>query len=208
MIKAFKQYYGNIQGYPTNTRFSQRLADLGVTAGVYFEAISDIQKELATSLYAHFYSASIALEELDIFDIKIKQQFKNQCAIYEPRIAAQIEFYNSAKELSSGAEKTVYDENFGKGTQKTMSANSTINNNGNSESSAYQQVSEANTTETSKTESNTTDRYSGQDTHTGSVTVERSLKGDVSFIEKLNAMNVDLIAEFCDNFNYLFMGIL
>lgn len=80
--------FGGIWNYPVNTRLSDFLADKGQTIQQYFGITgSGTESDLAEALYNHFITSEIGLEELDIFDIKFKSEWK----IRSPRAIALID---------------------------------------------------------------------------------------------------------------------
>lgn len=208
-MKTYKQNYAGIYNYPVNTRFCERLADLEQTPGAYFGVASgSTPAKFADKLYTQFYAASIGLEDLDVFDLKIKAKFNELIETYAPLYDARAAFLASASDLSQGGEKTTYNETYGKGTTLTRDNTTTHGKTTEYDSEHYQTVEHDKTAEGGTTKDNGTDKYTGADTHTGSVTTETSLKGNADYIKKLYDLTATLFDEFCANFNYLFMGVL
>lgn len=208
-MKKYKQYYGGVYNYPVNTRLCERLADLEQTPAQYFGVVAESTAgKFADRLYTHFYSASIGLEDLDVFDLKIKSDFNTLIEAYGPIYDTRETFLKNASDLTQGGEKVTYDETYGKGTDTTRTNTTTHGKKTTFDTQHYQTVEEDITQESGTTSDNSTETQSGADTHSGSVTRETSLKGNASYIKELYELTENIFAEFNEHFNYLFMGVL
>lgn len=196
----------NLNNYPVNVRFAQRLTDLNVDVASYFnidenDDDKEYKKQLANTLYVTYYKSEIGLEELDLFDMKCKDVFKRNVGIYvgilkarENLVASMVNAVES-ESTHTGSETITFNNEL-----QDVSAKDVTN----ATEQVYQEVVER---ETSK-EYDVLHKKTGTDTRTPNFTDKVIKKGDPEFYNKYLSATADVFERFAKLFDNLFMEVL
>lgn len=165
--------FGGIWNYPVNTRLSDFLADKGQTIQQYFGITgSGTESDLAEALYNHFITSEIGLEELDIFDIKFKSEWK----IRSPRAIALIDAQKEiVEQMFVESEKTTtYNETFNNTSEKTGEGSNDVTTDSTGTKAGTNKLTKSGTTEESGTNGGTSKTEYGKTVNvTNNSTVEK-----------------------------------
>ena len=197
-----------LKGYPINVRFGQYLVDNEQSAPEYFDVDDDEIKSLfADAVYNRFYTSEIGLEELDIFDLKMKGIFNANIDLYKGLYNARIKYIEniaagvSELETNTGTDETTY----GKTTTDETDADKKDVETIHTKNVVYTDVGINDDTKTR--EYKITHKDSGKDTRTPNLT--RTLKhADGAKYAEMIRNAPDVFRAFTELFINLFMGVL
>lgn len=191
--------------YPVNTRFGQYLVDTEQTPETYFgleydendELIDETAGKFARAVYNRFLASEIGLEELDIFDIKMRGIWDANIELFKGLYDARAKYIES---IATGAVESEITEYGHVVTDETDNVKKDVETT-HGDSVVYADVS---TDDGKRTrEYKVTHSDSGSDTRT------RSRAGDAAnYAEIVRSGAADIFREFTEKFVNLFMGVL
>ena len=185
--------------YPKNVRFGQYLVDSEKTAEQYFnvENNDDVGAKFANAVYTRFYASEIGLEELDIFDIKMRGIWNANIDLYKGFYNARAGFINGIEAGEIESEQTTYGHIL---TDETDAIKKDVETT-HGDSVVYTDVSTDDGTRTK--EYKITHSDGGTDTRT------RSKTGDADNYKNIvETGSADIFRSFTEKFINLFMGVL
>lgn len=194
--------------YPKNVRFGQYLVDNEQTAPEYFDVETDeIASKFAVAVNNRFYASEIGLEELDIFDLKIKGIFSANIDLYKGLYNARVKYVEniaagvSELETNTGTDETTYGKTTTDETDGDKKDVETLH----TENVVYTDVGINDDTRTR--EYKITHADSGKDTRTPNLTRTVKRADGANFAEMVRTAP-DVFRAFTDLFINLFMGVL
>lgn len=174
--------------YPRNIRFSQRLKDLEKTPEQYFnvEASDEKGKEFAQAVFLRFYNSEIGIEELELFDMRMRATFGRNVEQFKMILSARQQSLNAGGDIEvveyRGSDKMTH------GHVVTATTGSEV----------YTEVSEVRQDTTN----------SGDDVTTYGKTEQRNRKGAEYFNKLQSVAAADVHHEFTKIFENYFMEVL
>lgn len=184
--------------YPENVRFGQYLIDSEKTVEEYFGVASgdQIGAKFATAVYTRFYASEIGLEELEIFDLKMRGVWNANIDLYKGFYNARVAYIDGIETGEVESEKTEYGHTLTDDTDGTKKdVETTIDN-----SVVFSDVSHSDNTRTR--EYKITHSDGGSDTRT------RVKSGDPDNYGAIIKTDADIFRLFSEKFINLFMGVL
>ena len=185
--------------YPTNVRFGQYLVDCEKTPESYFDVANndDVGAKFARAVYTRFYGSEIGLEELDIFDLKMKGIWGANIDLYKGFYTARGGFIDGIESGEIESEKTEYGHTL---TDETDAEKKDVETT-HGDSVVFTDVSTDDGTRTK--EYKITHSDGGSDTRT------RTKTGDAENYKNIvETGRADIFRDFIEKFINLFMGVL
>ena len=185
--------------YPTNVRFGQYLVDSEKTAAQYFNVANndDIGAKFANAVYTRFYASEIGLEELDIFDMKMRAIWGANIDLYKGFYNARAGFVAGIEAGEIESEQTQYGHILTDETDATKKDVETTHG----ESVVYAEVSTDDGTRTKE--------YKITHSDGGTDTRIKSRTGDAENYKNIVGTGAaDIFRDFTEKFINLFMGVL
>lgn len=185
--------------YPVNVRFAQYLTDSEKTPEEYFE-IGDndtVGAKFAQAVYNRFYASEIGLEELEIFDLKMKGIFNANIDLFKGIYAARGVFIDGATLGTVEQETTAHGHVLTDETDIQKKDVETVRN----ENVVY--------TDVGVNEDTRTREYKVAHTNSGTDTHTRTKTGDADNYKNIvETGSADIFRNFTELFINLFMGVL
>lgn len=186
-----------MRNYPRNVRFAQYLKDSDKTPAQYFEAIGFHEELFAEAVHTRFYTSEIGLEELEIFDLKMRAVWRANIELYKGFYKARVGFIEAIETGETESEKTAFGHTL---TDETDAVKKDVEIT-HGDSVVYADVSTDDGTRTR--EYKVTHSDGGTDTRT------RTKKGDAENFKNIVSTGAeDIFRGFTDKFINLFMGVL
>lgn len=220
--------------YPQNVRFGQHLIDIEKTATTYFNVSGDETAiKFANAVCTRFYTSEIGLEELDIFDMKMRAVFNANIDVFKGVYNARVGYIAAMQSGDVETETTAYGktttdetDNTKKDVETTAYGKTTTAETDNTkkdvettenDTTVYAEVGKVDSTRTREYKVTNTD--DGEDTRTreykvthtddGEDTRTISRAGDPSYFALiLEKGTSDIFKMFTEKFINLFMGVL
>lgn len=199
---------GFLARYPKNVTLGQYLVDSELDIAEYFDVEDDaIATSFATAIYNRYYSSEIGLEELEIFDIKMKGVFNENIEMYKGLYNARTKYLEnisagvSELETNTGTDETTYGKTTTDETDGIKKDVETLH----TENVVYTDVGINDDTKTR--EYKVTHADSGKDTRTPNLTRTVKRADGANFAEMVRTAP-DIFRAFTELFINLFMGVL
>lgn len=193
------------RNYPRNVRYGQYLKDIEKTPETYFgleytannELIDTIAGKFAQAVYTRFYGSEIGLEELDIFDLKMRGIWNANIDLYKGFYEVRTKYIDGIEAGTVESELTAYGRIVTDETDPVKKDVETTHG----ESVVFTDVSQDDGSRTK--EYKITHSDSGEDKRT------RTKTGDPdTFMAILKTGTSDIFREFTEKFINLFNGVL
>lgn len=193
------------RNYPRNVRYGQYLKDIEKTPETYFgleytennELIDTIAGKFAQAVYTRFYGSEIGLEELDIFDLKMRGIWNANIDLYKGFYEVRTKYINGIEAGTVESELTEYGRIVTDETDPVKKDVETTHG----ESVVFTDVSQDDGSRTK--EYKITHSDSGEDKRT------RTKTGDPdTFMAIVKTGTADIFREFTEKFINLFNGVL
>lgn len=174
--------------YPRNVRFSQRLKDLGVTEIVYFNVDEQdtLGAELAKAVYLKYYTSEIGVEELELFDMRMKNIYSRNVATFKALLETRSRLIEAGTETEvvthGGEDVNVHGHKIESGTKAKV----------------YVEVSDT----------DAVTENSGQDKMQYGRTETRTRTGNPDYYNRLQVITSDIYEKFTALFECCFMEVL
>ena len=185
--------------YPVNVRFGQYLIDSEETAETYFDVDDDdtVGAKFAQAVYTRFYASEIGLEELEIFDLKMRGIWNANIDLFKGIYQARVQYLTGIASGEIESEKTDFGKTLTDETDPTKKDVETTNNS----STVYADVA--------RDDGSRTREYKVTHTDSGDETRTRTKTGDAdNFAAIVRSGDADIFRAFTEKFINLFMGVL